>query len=243
MEEIKLSVIIPCYNEESRFVEGFDHYYSYLSKQKYSWELILVNDGSTDKTLKLIHKVSRGKPSLKIISYRQNHGKGYAIAQGVEEAKGKYILFSDIDHSVSIETFKSFERYFDEGYQVVIGSRRVKGAKIEIHQPPLREFLGRGFSFLVRFLIDTKIRDATCGFKAFEKKIAQKIFSKISIYDWAFDAEILFLAKKYKIKVAQASVVWKNVRGTKVNLQKDVLRSLFGLVKIRLNNLQGKYPG
>ena len=90
-------------------------------------------------------------------------------------------------------------------------------------------------------MIDWQIKDATCGFKAFEKNIAQKIFSKITVYDWAFDAEILFLCKKYKIKVAQAPVTWSDVRGTKVSLKKDIFRSLTGLIKIRLNGLQGKY--
>ena len=241
MANIKLSIIIPCFNEENRFGKGFDHYYSYLSKQKYPWELILVNDGSTDETLRLMQKASRKSPNVEVLSYKQNHGKGYAIAQGVKKAKGKYLLFSDIDHSVPIETIESFNKYFKEGYQVVIGSRRVKGAKIEIHQPFGREFLGKGFSFLVKFLIDSKIKDATCGFKAFEGEVAEKIFSKISIFDWAFDAELLFLTKKFHYKIIQAPVVWKNVRGTKVNLQKDVLRSLIGLVKIRLNDLQGKY--
>lgn len=241
MGEIKLSVIIPCYNEESRFEEGFKHYWAYLAKQKYPWELVLVNDGSQDKTLKLIQKSSRKKTNVKIISYRKNHGKGYAIIQGVREAKGKYILFSDIDHSVPIETIESFNKYFDEGYQVVIGSRRVKGAKIEIHQPPFREFLGRGFSFLVRFLIDPKIKDATCGFKAFEKKIAQKIFLKITIYDWAFDAEVLFLCKKHHLKIAQAPVAWSDVKGTKVTFKKDIIRSFLGLINIRLNDLKKVY--
>ena len=94
---------------------------------------------------------------------------------------------------------------------------------------------------MVRLIIDPHIKDATCGFKAFETNIANKIFSKISIYDWAFDAEIIFIAQKMKSKLAQAPVVWTDVRGSKVSLKKDILRSLFGLIKIRLNDLQGKY--
>ena len=238
---IKLSVIVPCYNEEKRFRDGFNHYYSYLTEQNYPWELILVNDGSKDKTLSLMQSKSKTDPRIKIVSYRKNLGKGYAIVQGVMEARGQYILFTDIDHSVAIETIKSFYKYFEQGYQVVVGSRRVKGARILIHQHPLREFLGRGFTFLVRLFIDLKVRDATCGFKAFENEIAKKLFPKITIYDWAFDAEILFLCKKFNIKIAQAKVSWSDVRGTKVSLKKDILRSLGGLLKIRMNDLQGKY--
>ena len=238
---IKLSVVTPCYNEGKRFQNGFKHYWSYLSRQRYSWELIFVNDGSKDNTHKLMRKMASKKTGIKIISYSQNRGKGYAIVQGIKGAKGRYILFTDLDHSVPIDTIESFFKYFEKGYQAVIGSRRVGGAKILVHQHFLRELLGKGFTLLVRLLIDWQIKDATCGFKAFEKDIAQKIFSKVTIYDWAFDAEILFICKKLKIQLAQAPVVWSDVRGTKVSLGKDVLRSLFSLIKIRLNGLQGKY--
>ena len=238
---IKLSVVIPCYNEEKRFQKGFNHHFSYLSKQKYPWELIFVNDGSKDNTLKLMRVCARDKSQIKIISYDKNQGKGYAIVQGITNAQGKYILFTDLDHSVPIDTVKNFLKHFERGCQVIIGSRRVKGAKILIHQHLLRELLGRGFTLLVRLLIDWKIKDATCGFKAFEKGIAKKIFEKITIYDWAFDPEILFLCKKLNIKVFQAPVIWSDVRGTKVSLRKDVIRSFLGLIKIRLNDLQSKY--
>ena len=242
MVQIKLSVIIPCYNEENRFKEGFSHYISYLKKQKYSWELILINDGSTDGTLSLMQTaVVKGKNHIKIIHYESNKGKGYAIIQGVKLAKGKYILFTDIDHSVPINTIENFYKFFENGYNVVIGSRRIAQAKIITRQHPTREFLGRGFTFLVRVFIDWRIRDATCGFKTFENRAAKKIFSKISIFDWAFDAEILFLCRKYHLNFVQAPVSWTNSVGTKVSLKKDILRSLFGLIKIRLNDLIGKY--
>ena len=194
----ELSVIIPCYNENDRFDEGFSHYSLYLSKQNYDWELIFVNDGSKDETYKLIKKVQEKSPQVTSISYKVNKGKGFAIKAGVEKAKGKYILFTDIDHSVSIDTIEEFMNYLKKGAPVVIGSRRVKGAKFLKRQSPLREFLGKGFSFFVRLSISWEILDTTCGFKAFENKIAKKLFGKITIYDWAFDAEVLFLCKKYQ---------------------------------------------
>lgn len=241
MENIKLSVIVPCYNEEKRFNTGFDHYFTFLQKQKYVWELIFVNDGSKDKTLDLIKKNSTKSPNIKIVTYQKNHGKGYAICEGVKNAKGKYILFTDLDHSVPVETINSFFSYFERGFDAVIGSRRVKGAKLLVRQPKLREYLGRGFTLLVRILVDFNIKDATCGFKAFENKVAKKLFAKITIYDWAFDAEILYLCKKLKIKYAQAPVQWSDVGGSQVRLNKDILRSFVGLVKIRLNDMNGKY--
>jgi len=238
---IEISVVIPCYNEEKRFQKGLNHYLSYLKKQRYPWELILVNDGSKDNTLKLMRTFAKDKSHVKIISYDKNHGKGYAIVQGIINAQGKYILFTDLDHSVPIDTVESFFEYFERGYQVIVGSRRVKGSKILVHQHFLRELLGRGFTLLVRFLINWKIRDATCGFKAFKKDVAQKIFRKVTIFDWAFDAEILYICKKLKIQLAQVPVVWSDVRNSKVLLRKDVVRSLLGLVKIRWNDLKGRY--
>src|SRR4030042_4260448 len=172
--KIKLSVIIPCFNEEDRFKEGFKHYLSFLNKQKYSWELIFVNDGSQDRTLNLMQSLALKNKNIKIESYTKNQGKGYAIGKGVKASRGENILFADIDHSVPINSIENFLKYFEKGFKVVIGSRRVKGSKILIHQHPLREFLGRGFTFLVRLLIDWEIKDATCGFKAIEKNVARR---------------------------------------------------------------------
>src|SRR3989344_5701132 len=108
----KLSVVVPCYNEEKRFQKGLRHYWLYLSKQKYPWELIFVNDGSKDNTLKLMQASAKGKSSVKVISYNKNRGKGHAIIQGIKNAKGKYILFTDLDHSVPVDTIESFFKYF-----------------------------------------------------------------------------------------------------------------------------------
>lgn len=235
----KLSLIIPCYNEEKRFDNGISHFLNYLKKQKYKWELVIVNDGSKDKTLDLIKQVKN--PNVKFITYGKNRGKGYAIVKGVEKAKGEIILFSDLDHAVPIDTLESFFSYFDKGFQVVIGSRRVKGAKLIKRQHPLREFLGKCFTFLVRILIDFKIKDATCGFKAFKKDVGKKLFRKITIYDWAFDAELLYLCNLNKINYIQAPVNWTDVKGSKVSIMRDVFQSIIGLIKIRINDFSGKY--
>ncbi|MBI3342376.1 glycosyltransferase family 2 protein [Candidatus Curtissbacteria bacterium] len=241
MNKIKLSVVVPCYNEHRRFAEGLSHYYSFLKKQNYSWELIFVNDGSSDDTSELIRAAQKKNPNIKIVDYRNNRGKGYAISQGIKKAQGQYILFTDLDHSVDIKTINEFFKYFENGDQVVIGSRRVKGAKLAVRQKPFREFLGRGFTLLVNILIMSGIKDCTCGFKAFENKAAKEIFNKVSIFDWAFDAEIIFICKKKGIHFAQAPVTWKDASGSKVRLKKDVIYSFLGLLKIRLNDLKGRY--
>lgn len=238
---IHLSVILPCYNEEFRFGEGFLHFAHYLKKQNFSSEIILVDDGSKDRTLDIMKKAAQKTKNTQVVSYKNNLGKGYAIAQGVKKARGDIILFSDIDQSVEIETIEKFFKYFKQYYQVVIGSRRVKGSKFLKKQNVLRIFLGRCFSLLVRIVVDWRIRDATCGFKAFDRESARKIFSKVSIYDWAFDAEILFLVKKFNLKLIEVPVLWRDVAGSKVLLSKDIVSSLLGLFKIRLNDFQGKY--
>lgn len=238
---IFLSVIIPCFNEEKRLNDGYLHLFNYLRKQKYAWELIFIDDGSKDKTYERLKDLSKAEERVTTITYKTNKGKGFAIKKGVETAQGKLILFSDLDHAVPINSLENFLPNFKKGSKVVIGSRRVEGAKLIKRQHPVREFLGKGFTMLVRILIDWKIKDATCGFKAFEKNTAKKLFSKISIFNWAFDAELLYLCKIYKINVIQAPVSWSDVTGSKVSLQKDIISSLLGLVKIRLNDLQGKY--
>lgn len=241
MAKTKLSVVVPCYNEQSRFKNGFFHLYSYLKKQEYKWELIFVNDGSRDETLSLIKSTIKGLKDVKILSYKKNRGKGYAITKGVLASKGQYIFFSDIDHSVQISTVERFFKFFGENYNVVIGSRRVSGSKILARQHPIRELLGRGFTFLVDILIFRGIKDATCGFKAFEKQVAKNLFKKLRVYGWTFDAEILYLCKKYGLSVAQVPVTWSNVKGSKVSLKRDIISSLIGLFKIRINDLRGIY--
>lgn len=239
--QIKLSVVIPCYNEKDRLKNGITHFLDYLNKQKYAWELILVNDGSTDDTLQQMKRESKRNKNVKVVSYIKNKGKGYAICQGIKKAQGDIVIFSDIDHSVPISTIDSFFKYFEKGYDAVIGSRRVEGSKFTKHQHFLRENLGRGFTLLVRILIDWPIKDATCGFKAFKNRAAKKLFSKISIYGWAFDAELLFLCKKYGYKYVQAPVIWQDATGSKVSLTRDIAGSLIGLVKIRINEVINKY--
>lgn len=238
---IKLSVIIPCYNERKRLQEGLEHYLTYLKKQKYGWELILVNDGSKDNTLNLMNKIVKKEKCVKVETYKENQGKGHAIKIGVKRAKGDIVLFSDLDHSVPISTVESFFKYFDKGASVVIGSRRVKGSKFIQRQSKIRESLGQGFTFLVRLLIDWKIKDATCGFKAFKQEAAKKLFQKITIYGWAFDAELLFLCKKYCFEYIQAPVSWRDVKGSKVSVAKDLFGSFWGLVKVRINDFTKKY--
>lgn len=235
----ELSVVIPVFNEEQRIQRGLTSVTKYLAKQKFSWEIIVVDDGSTDKTKALARKLLNGSKNSQIIS--SNHlGKGGAIKQGILKARGKWVLFMDIDLATPIEELAKF-REFKDKFDAIIGSRKMKGAQIEIHQPKFREFGGKIFTFLTNLVVTRGISDITCGFKMFKTKIAKNLFKKSKNVDWSFDAEILFLAQKQGVSIKEVPVVWRDDPQTRVNLLRDTLDSFFGLVKIRVNDLLGKY--
>ena len=233
-----LSLIIPLFNEERRLGKSI-HIFNYLKKKSLKTEVILVNDGSLDSTALKLKKLCR-KYHFKIISYKKNRGKGYAIKKGMLLAKGDFRLFVDIDLSTPIEEFDKFIPYLKK-YHVIIGTRKHKKAKILVRQPPLRENMGKIFTILSQLILATNVSDFTCGFKCFSKEAAAKTFSKQLIERWGFDSEILFLAKRNGYKIKEVPVLWKNDTNSKVRFPQDIIRSLTDLLKIRLYALSGKY--
>lgn len=232
-----ISVVIPLFNEESR-INNLSIIKKYLSLQKYSWEIILVNDGSTDNTLQKLKTKKNEK--VHILSYKENKGKGCAIKQGMLKSTGKYKLFLDIDLSTPIEQFDKFKKYLNK-FDLIIGSRRVAGSKFITKQNLLRESMGRVFTKLSQNITGVNISDFTCGFKCFSKKAAEEIFSKQLINRWGFDAEILFIAKNKGYSIKELPVEWKNDSRSRVKFPQDVFTSLFDLFKIRINDLLKKY--
>jgi glycosyltransferase involved in cell wall biosynthesis len=224
-----LSVVIPLYNEVMR-LENLSKVYAYLKKAKLSFEVILVNDGSADGTLRKIEDLSK-KYKFTVISYSKNRGKGYAIKKGVAVAGGDYILFTDIDLSVPIGEFNRFLRHLETG-DILIGSRRLSNSKIKRRQSFLRENLGRIFTFLSAMMLGLRVSDFTCGFKCFPKA-AKNLFKKQRIDRWGFDCEILFLAKRMGFKIREIPVDWSNDPKSKVSLPKDIISSIWDLCKIR----------
>lgn len=244
-KKVFLSIIIPLYNEEKRIRMLFE-IHSYLKKQKFSWEIILVNDGSKDNTKKITANIIKDNSFKKIqlISYKRNRGKGFAIKKGVLKAKGEYRLFIDIDLSTPIEELKKILPFIKK-FDIVIGSRKRKGAKLIKRQSKLREILGKEFTRLSRYILGLKVTDFTCGFKCFSANSAEKIFSRQKIERWGFDAEILFLAQKLNFPIKEVAVVWRNDSETKVRLPKDIIVTFFELFKIRyyaLKNLYAEFP-
>lgn len=239
MEKIRLSVIIPAYNEAKRISATLLDIDKYLSKQKYSYEILVVSDGSTDGTAKIAKKMQELVKNLKIIDNKKNHGKGYVVKQGILEARGKYRLFMDADNSTTIDHLDKFWPETKK-HDIVIGSIEIKGAKIEETAAWYRRWLGKIAKYVIRIIAGLwEIKDSQRGFKLFSEKSVKKLFPKQTLIRWGFDFEILVLAKKFGFKVKEVPVIWKNPPG-KVTLS-SYFKTFGELLKIKLNLIRGKY--
>lgn len=232
-----MSVIIPLYNEESR-VGNISEVIKYLSAKKFTWELVIVNDGSTDNTKKIISKFESN--NIKVISYSVNRGKGYAIKQGMLAASGKNRLFLDIDLSTPITEFDKFIPLVARS-DSLIGTRKGRGSKVLVHQPWLRENLGKGFTFLSQVFLGVPVSDFTCGFKCFSENCANRVFECSLVYRWGFDSEIIFLCHKFSFSMIEVPIIWKDDVRTRVKFPQDIVRSLVELLTIRINSVRGLY--
>lgn len=236
-----LSVIVPAYNEAARIVPTLVTIRDYLCAQPYPAELLVVDDGSDDDTFAVVCAAAHAWPlAVRAFRYQPNAGKGYAIKYGVAHARGAHVLFTDADLSTPIEHTGAFLARLAAGADLVIGSRKLAGAHIDVRQPWLRERLGTGFTWLVRLLI-ADVSDATCGCKAFRAAAARDIFSRTRLADWSFDAELLYLARALGYRLVEEPVRWCDRAGTKVRIARDALRALAGLLRIRATAARGGY--
>ncbi|MFH1392794.1 MAG: dolichyl-phosphate beta-glucosyltransferase [Patescibacteria group bacterium] len=236
-----LSVIIPTYNEANKIKGTIEAIYGYLSRQGYSWEAIVVSDGSSDKTVEMVSEFISNKPEFSLIANTQNHGKGYVVRQGMLAATGDYRIFVDADNAVSMEQIEKFWPYFSDGYNIVIGSIEMPGAVINENAQWYRRFLGKYSKYLIRIVAGLwSIHDTQRAFKLFTAEAAKSIFSRTKIDRFAFDIEVLVLAKKFRYKIKELPVIWNNSGNSTVHLSSyfQVLKDLF---KIRLGLLTGKY--
>lgn len=244
-----LSVIIPAYNEKTNFNKGvLNSSIDYLKKVKFSWEVLIIDDGSTDGSPELIKKFCQKNPGFRLIK-NKHMGKAGTVAKGVEQAKGEYILFTDFDQATPLKEWEKLEPYLQNGHDVVIGSREVEGS-IRAEEPFYRHLMGRGFNFGVQLLAVRGIHDTQCGFKAFKSKVAKKIFKKLIVYKpreitsaflGAFDVEILFIARKSGYKIAEVPIHWAHVQTERLSPIKDSILMAIDVVKIRIFHLLGKY--
>ena len=230
-----ISIIIAAYNEEQRIGKSLLKIKDYLDAQNFAYEIIVVDDGSTDNTKEVAIGYKPEITNLKIISYPNNKGKGYALRQGVLASKGESVLLSDADLSTPIEEL-SYMLPLISGreYDVVIGSRALKPETIIKKQPWWRQGMGKIFNRIVRLLVLEGFKDTQCGFKLFSGEAARTLFKEACVDRFAYDVEILALAKKMNYKVLEVPVAWLNSPASKVHPVFDSLQMLFDLVKIRL---------
>ena len=236
-----LSVIIPAYNEENRIKGTLEAVYNYFLRQNYSWEVIVVSDGSKDRTVEVVSEFISNKPEISLIANTQNHGKGYVVRQGMLQALGDFRLFTDADNSTSIEQIEKILPYLiNKEYDIVIGSIEVLGAQINEQAQWYRRALGKYSKYIIRIVAGLwDIHDTQRGFKCFTAASANNIFSITKIDRFGFDIEALALAKKMGYKIKEIPVVWNNPGDSKVSLKSyfEVLRDLFKIRLYLLNNI------
>jgi dolichyl-phosphate beta-glucosyltransferase len=236
-----LSLIIPTFNEELRIGKSLDRVLVFLHSQSRTFEVIVVDDGSRDRTVEVVEQFRNSDPAVRVERRPRNLGKGEAIRMGMLQGNGRYLFFSDADLSVPIEALPTFLSILENGCDVAVGSRRKPGAVLEVHQPLYRELMGKVFTWLSNWILDLRVSDFTCGFKGFRREAARELFSRQRLGNWSFDPEILYLAKIKGYRIKEIPVRWRNDRATKVRLWRDVVSSFFGLLYIRLYDLRGIY--
>jgi len=243
MEKIYLSVIIPAYNEEKRIGHTLLEIDRYLSEQDYSYEIVVVNDGSKDKTVQVVKKFQTLIKNLRLIDNKVNHGKGWVVRQGMLEAKGDYRLFTDADNATSIDHFEKMRPKISEGFQVIIGSRDKKdapGARQAVPQSFLKRQLGNAGNLLIQIFAVPGVWDTQCGFKLFSRKAAKDIFSRCRIDGFGFDIEALAIARRLGYQIGIIPVNWVNDPDSRVSW-KSYLKVLKDLLKIKWNLIRGVY--
>lgn len=244
-----LSIVIPCYNEAQNIRLGaLDKVAHYLHKQKYRWEVLIVDDGSSDESVDLIGQWVRENKNFRLIK-RAHQGKAATVIGGIKEAQGTYVLFSDLDQATPLNQIEKLLPWFEKGFDVVIGSRQNR----RIGAPFSRRLMGPGFMMVRNFILGLGgIEDTQCGFKAFKREVASKIFAKLSLYKIqknisgprvtaAFDVEVLFVAKKLGYIIKEIPVEWHYVDTRRVSPLLDSLDALLDIVRIKIKSLQGAY--
>jgi len=244
--QVDLSIVVPAYNEEKNIKRGvLDGLLKYLVSQRFKWELILVDDGSNDETYALLSKFSKTNPNIRVLK-EPHRGKGGTVIAGVMASKGDIILFSDLDQATPIKEIEKFFPKFQNGYDIVIGSRvGRKGA------PFIRKAMAYGFSFLRNLVLKLPFKDTQCGFKAFKKHVAMEIFAKMNEFRErqdkkagvtpGFDLELLFLAQKKGYQIAEVNVEWRHKATERISPLRDSWQGFKHLIRIKINDIYGKY--
>ena len=235
---LDLSVVIPAYNEAGRLPRTLEQVLEYLAASGRSHEVLVVDDGSQDRTAEVVRAV--GGEAVRVLVNPQNRGKGHSVRRGMLAAVGARRLMTDADLSTPIEDLPRLMDRMDAGFPVVIGSRALPGSNVEIHQPWYRENMGRVFNLFVRLLLAPDLHDTQCGFKLFTAEAAECVFRSARMEGFAFDVEAVFLARRRGLAVAEVPVTWRNDAASRVGLLKG-FRAFPDLLQIRVNDWRGLY--
>ncbi|MCX8052586.1 MAG: glycosyltransferase family 2 protein [Armatimonadetes bacterium] len=238
MDRPFLSLIIPAYNEAKRIKSTFETVSAFLETLGRDCEIIAVNDGSTDDTHRVMVECASEATAVRIINYETNRGKGYAVRQGVFASRGEYIAFTDADLSAPIDQLAKLFAVIEKGYDVAIGSRAVKGAEIPVRQPLYRELGGKALNLLIQLLAVPGVRDTQCGLKLFRGDVARAIFEKCFIDGWAFDVEVLFLARRYGYRIAEVPVRWSHAESSSMRPFRAGLQVLGSIIRMRMHRYE-----
>jgi dolichyl-phosphate beta-glucosyltransferase len=225
-----LSIIVPIYNEINIIQKNLTKIYECF-KDKYDFEIIVVNDGSTDDSKKILEKLKI--PNLHLINNIKNFGKGYSLVKGISKSIGEIVLITDADLSTPVNEFFKLQERLKDNVDIIIGSRAMHDSNVKIKQNLIRILMGEIFNFFVRYILNLKYKDTQCGFKIFKGKVIRKIVKFSRILGFCIDVEILFLAKKFNLKVLEIGVVWSDDSTSTVNLFYDPIKMFFDLFEIR----------
>ena len=235
------SIVIPAYNESERIAATLERIGAYAREQRWDAEVLVVNDGSRDNTVEMVKGIAQSHPFIQVIENPGNRGKGYSVRNGMLRARGDILLFSDADLSSPIEESSKLFTAIAAGADVAIGSRWLRAELQTQRQPPLRQIYGRMFNVALRIVLGLSFRDTQCGFKAFRRDAARRIFALQKIERWGFDPEILFLARKLGYRTVEVPVRWAHSAGTRLHPLRDGMRMVFDIFHIRWNAITGKY--
>jgi len=241
MSHPALSIVIPAYNECARIEGALERVMRCIEDRGWDAEVIVIDDGSNDSTVDVVQHWMALYERLHLVKNDGNRGKGYSVRNGLLQAAGDIVMFTDADLSAPIEEAERLFAALDAGADVAIGSRWLDKQKQTVHQPLYRRFFGRCFNKVTRLVIGLPFQDTQCGFKAFKREAAQTIFRLQTIERWGFDPEILFIARKLKYRIVEVPVTWGHDERSRMSYLKDGMKMLEEMAQIRTNSLRGRY--
>ena len=236
----RLAVIVPAYNEQDRISPTLARLDEYLGAQAYSWKVVVVSDGSKDRTNPIVTEFAASHPGFELVDSQPNHGKGFVVRKGMLETEAEWLLFSDADLAAPIEEVEKLWKAVEKGVPIAIGSRPLKESNLEIRQPWYRETAGRAFNLAVQLFAVRGIKDTQCGFKLFRQDVARDVFKRCKLDGFGFDFEALMIARDLGYEIAEEPIRWSHQEGSKVTMVRDGLRMLSELVKLRLAGKKGR---